>query len=78
MTKGAKSGLNHRVKEGLKMQFGYHIFDFEYCRFKTEQTPYTAIQLKERSKEEKTKQTKPRQDSCLDIYINRLGPGFLL
>lgn len=76
MTKEAKSGLNHRFKEGLKMQFGYHIP--EYSRFKTEQRHYTAIQLKDRSREGKTKQNKPRQDCCLDIYINRLGPGFLL
>jgi len=53
MTKRAKSGLNHRFKEGLKMQFGYHIL--ECCRFKTEQTCYTAIQLKDRSRDQEKK-----------------------
>lgn len=84
MTKEAKSSLNHRFKECLKMQLVNHIL--EYCQFKTEQTPYTAIQLKDRSREgkknqnkqTKTAKNKPRQDSCLDICINRVGPGFLL
>lgn len=53
MTKEAKSGLNHRFKECLKMQLVNHIL--EYCQFKTEQTHYTAIQLKDRSREGKKK-----------------------
>jgi len=39
---------------------------------------YSVKRQKQGSGKKKRAKNKPRQDSCLDIYVNRLGRHFLL